>query len=206
MKTKLIALAVVAAALMLTGCWQKSVSPFYTAKDLVSGPKLAGTWREAKDSNDSSDDDRMTWTFTNAGEKRFDLGLQDKNEKHGFEAHLFTLGEDRFLDLESKTRAVSTVPAHHLFKVIELTPDLKLSALSIDWVQKWLRNHPGALAHIAVADPEHRDNRDKDELVLTADTKALQKFVREHLNDEGFFDEPMVLRNESVAVTTNEKR
>jgi len=192
-------------ALLLAGCWQKSISPFYTTKDLVSEPKLVRTWREAKDSNDASDNDRMTWTFTNAGEKRFDLVLQDKNEKHEFEARLFKLGEERFLDLESQTRAVSTVPAHHLFKVVELTPDLKLAALSIDWVQKWLGNHPGALAHIAIVDPEHRDDRDKDELVLTADTKALQKFVGEHLTDDGFFDKPTVLKNQSVAVTANEK-
>ena len=47
---------------------------------------------------------------------------------------------------------------------------------------------------MTIVDPEHRDDRDKDEIVLTADTKALQKFVREHLNDEDFFVGDSVLK------------
>jgi hypothetical protein len=187
---------------LLAGCWQKSVNPFYTAKDLIAEPKLAGTWTEGKE----PDGNRTTWSFTDAGEKRFDLAIQDKNEKHEFDARLFKIGDERFLDLEAKGRGLSTIPAHHLFCVLAIEPELKLAMLNTDWVQKWLRNHPGALAHIAVVDPEHRDDRDKDELVLTADTKALQNFVHEHWKDEDFFTEPTVLKNESVAVIEKEKK
>ena len=178
-----------ALTVLLAGCWQKSVSPFYMEKDLISEPKLAATWMEETE----SDGNRTTWTFSDAGGRRFDVVMQNKEEKHEFEGHLFKLGATRFLDLEGKTRGVSTIPSHHLFRV-ELGAELKVAPLNMEWVQKWLRENPSTLAHIVLIDPEHRDDRDKDELVLTADTKALQKFVLAHLNDKEFFIEATVLK------------
>jgi hypothetical protein len=187
MKTKTSCLLVL--TVLLAGCWQKSVSPFYTEKDLISEPKLAGTWTEETE----SDGNRTTWTFNPAGDKRFDVVIQNKEAKHEFEGRLFGLGETRFLNLEGKTRGISMIPAHHLFR-IELGAELKIAPLNTDWVQKWLRKNPTALAHVTVVDPEHREDRDKDELVLTADTKALQKFVLAHLNDKEFFVEATILK------------
>jgi len=175
---------------LLAGCWQKSANPFYTAKDVVAEPKLAGTWMEEQE----PDGNRTTWTFAAASDQRLDVVVQNKSEKYEFEGCVFKLGEDRFLDFEGKTRGVSVIPTHHLFKIVELGGELKLAALNTDWVQKWLRKNPSALAHIAIADPEHREDREKDELVLTADTKALQQFIREHLNDKDFFLEATVLK------------
>jgi hypothetical protein len=176
--------------LLLAGCWQKSMNPFYTNKDVIAEPILAGTWTEGKE----SDSNRTTWSFMDMGDKRFDVVVQDKEAKYEFEGRLFKLGADRFLDFEGKGRGMSVIPAHHLFRVFEIGTELKLAPLNPDWVQTWLRKNPGTLAHIAVVDPEHRDNRDKDELVVTADTKALQKFVREHMNDKDFFADATVLK------------
>jgi len=187
MKKQIIGLAAV--AVLLAGCWQKSVYPFYTEKDLIGDPKLAGTWSEKAD----AEGNRNTWSFMDVGEKRLEVVVQDKNTKYEFEVRLFKLGDARFLDFEGKARGISTVPAHHLFRVVELGNELKLAPLNTDWVQKWLRKNPGALSYVTLIDPEHRDDREKDELVLTADTKALQKFVREHLNEKDFFVEPTLM-------------
>jgi hypothetical protein len=187
MKKRMVGMSML--ALVLAGCWQKSLHPFYTATDVVTDPKLYGTWTEQKE----SDGNRTTWTFTNAGDKRLEVVTQDKESKHEFEGRLFKLGGEVLLDLEGKARALSTIPAHHLLRV-QIGQELKLAPLNTDWVQTWLRKNPGSLAHIALVDPEHRDDRDKDELVLTAETKALQKFVREHINDTNFFVEPTVLK------------
>jgi len=178
-----------ALAVLLTGCWQKSVHSFCTEKDAVSEPKLIGTWTEDAE----PEGNRTTWTFAALNDKRFGVVMQNKDEKYEFEGTLFKLGSERFLDLEGKTRSMSTIPSHHLLRV-ELGADLKIAMLNTEWVQKWLRANPDALAHIALVSTEHRENREKDELVLSADTKALQKFILAHKDDKEFFVEPVTMK------------
>ena len=171
--------------LLFAGCWQKSVNPFYTAKDLVAEPKLDGTWTGQKNGNDEN---KMTWTFHNATNLRHSLTILSDGEKLPYVAHAFRLDGARYLDLvDARPREVSTMPVHHLFKLEEVGEKLKLAPLNIEWVQKWLTKNPGTLAHIAIADPDQRDDRANDELVLTADTKALQSFLRTHAKDEEFW-------------------
>lgn len=172
-------------ALLLAGCWQKSVNPFYTAKDLVAEPKLSGTWKEQKQ---NAHENKMIWTFNDATSLRHDLTIRDDKDKHTYDAHVFRLDGARYLDLlPSRPREVSQMPVHHLFKLEEVGETLKIAPLNIEWVQTWLRKNPGALAHTAVVDPENRDDREQDELVLTADTKALQSFLRKHAKEEKFW-------------------
>ena len=171
--------------LLLAGCWQKSVHPFYTEKDLVAEPKVAGAWSGQKGEHDEN---KMTWTFSSATNLRHDLTIRSDGEQHDYVAQVFRLDGTRYLDiLSARPRAVSLLPVHHLFKLEEVGATLKIAPLNIEWVQEWLRKNPGALAHLAVADPEHRSDRGHDELVLTADTKALQSFVRTHAKEENFW-------------------
>jgi hypothetical protein len=180
-------------ALLLAGCWQKSVHPFYTAKDLVAEPGLGGTWTEHKE-DAKADDDRMTWTFNDTSDKRWDLVLRDGKEKHDYDAHVFKLDGERYLDIVARDRGVSTIPAHHLFRILESGATLKVAPLNTGFVRNWLKEHPAALAHVIVVDPEHRDDRDSDDLVLTADTRALQGFIRQHLKNNELFAEPKTLK------------
>lgn len=189
---------------LFMGCWQKSVHPFHTANDVVAEPKLVGTWQVVKDNGELDGD--TTWTFTRSGDKSFELVGRDSDEAHEFDAHVFKLGERRYLNIMSRKRGLSTVPAHHLFQVIEVGTELKVKALNLDWMQRWLSKHPGSLAHIVIVNPGDRDNREKDEIVLTADTKALQSFIRDHLKDDDFFTGEIVLRKQSNAATAGEKK
>src|SRR5215216_3443152 len=96
--------------LLLAGCWQKSMNPFYTAEDLVFEPEVGGVWKEAKDLDNSSHENPTVWTFAETGGQRFDLVIRDKEEKHEYEARVFQLDGNRFLDIVSQSRAISTIP------------------------------------------------------------------------------------------------
>ncbi|MDA1272575.1 MAG: hypothetical protein O2960_00780 [Verrucomicrobia bacterium] len=111
-----------------------------------------------------------------------------------FDARLFELGDSRFLDLYSRKRAVSEIPAHHLFRIGKIGSSLEIQILSGGWIKDWVKAHPKDIAHVRAPDPDEPENPDKGEIVLTAGTEALQKFVLAHLNDEGFFDESGELR------------
>jgi len=188
MKSKILLLF----ALALAGC-VPSWNPFYTEKDLVFDPALVGAWRPAEAKETSKED----WAFTKAGDKQYQLAQTDEEDRKAvFEAHLFQLNAQRFVDLyltkvegdDLKVNAwasLSLVPAHLLLRVEQIEPALKLAVMNPDWMQKFLKKTPGAIAHQVVGDGN---------VVLTADTGELQKFIAAHLNDPDFFGGPMEMK------------
>jgi hypothetical protein len=186
--TTLFGLALV--ALLTGGCWQKSLHPFYTTQDLASDEKLVGTWKDV----DQEEDKKNRWIFTTAG-KGYDLDIRDEEDKsYRYTAHLFKFEQQRFLDFVPRDRQVSGIPAHHLFRIDELGSTLKMSPLNPEFIAEWLKKNPAALQHMRVPDPDNPDDRDKDEYILLADTKALQKFVREQLKEPKLFADPTTLK------------
>lgn len=188
MKTRIVVLF----GLALTGC-VPSWNPFYVEKDVVFDAALIGAWRpvEAKESS------REAWEFTKAGDKLYQLAQTDaEGQKAAFEARLFKLKEQRFLDLyltkiegdEVKFNAwagFSLVPAHLLLKVEQTEPELKLAVMNPDWIKTFLKQHPDALAHRVVSDGG---------IVLAANTEELQKFVLAHTDDKDFFGGAMAMK------------
>jgi hypothetical protein len=186
MKTKLIALAVMAAALVLTGCWQKSVHPFYTPNDVFFEEKLIGEWREAgKDEGEGT-----TWTISKGeAPKAYTIKIADKETKLDCDGRLFKLGDTQLLDLHSRNRGILDMPAHTLFRVREIGASFKLQLLSPGKIKERLKANPKELSHVFAHDPEHPENVDDGEVILTASTEQLQKFVKEHVNDESFWED-----------------
>lgn len=171
-------------ATLFAGCWQKSLHPFYQEKDLSYDTGLVGVWSEKQDDEKKKD----AWTFSAAGENKYKLNILDGETTVEFEARLFNLGGDQYLDLLSAKRSMSEIPAHHLLKVARAGDTLKIHVLNTDWVQKWLKANPGKMDHLRLTDPDHPEDRDKDELVLTARTPELQKFIMDHRQDADFFN------------------
>lgn len=195
------ALAILAAmglATLLTGCWPRSLHPFYTAGDLRAEPRLEGGWKQTPDNGGSAEDERMRWTFKALDAQRFELLMSRGQETNAYEARVFELGGTRFLDAFSKTRNVDTIPAHHLFQLAEVAPTLQVRALNPDWIAKWLEKHPRSLAHVVAASPEESEARDPESIVLTAETRDLQRFVRAHQHDPDFFTGAMVFEKEGA--------
>ena len=191
MKTKLIAAGVFAVAVLLTGCWQKSVYPFYKEKDVFFEEKLIGSWREA----DKAADEGTTWTFEKGeSDKVYKIHIADKETKLDCDGRLFKLSETKFLDLYSRNRGVVDMPAHALFRVLDIGESFKLQMLSPGWFKNRLQLHPKEIANIFVTDPEHPDDADKGEFVLTAPTEEVQKYLLAHMNDDGFWEEPGELK------------
>jgi len=174
------------AALLLSGCIP-SVNPFYTAKDVVFDDRLLGEW-PTKDNSEA-----QGWKFEKAGDDAYLLTITDEKGKGAFNAHLFTLKQERFLDLipadceyatnQADLVAFSMVPGHLLVRVSQIEPELKLAFFDFDWLEKHLKANPKALAH----------HQEDDRVVLTAKTRELQRFVLKHLDELFENDEPGVM-------------
>ena len=164
-------------------------------------PLLAGAWTpiEAKEGS------KETWAVTTVSEKLFQLQQTDEEgRKAVFEVRLAKLGERRFLDLYlikaesddvnlNALASMSLVPAHLILKVEQIGPTLKIAAMNPSWLKEFLKQHPDAIAHRVVLDGN---------VVLTASTSDLQKFVLEHADGENLFGGAMEMKRKTA---TNDK-
>jgi hypothetical protein len=182
MKIKRVAvLVVMGLGLVLAGCIVPSVYPFYTDKDVLMDPALLGLW-SAVDAND-----KEHWTFEKAGEQRYKVTIVD-NDTNIYSAHLFKLKDRQFMDAMLLPDRGAGIPSHYLLKVAQIEPTLKMATLNYKWLDSYLDEHPDAIRHIIVLDDPADTNT--AHIVLTADTKALQKFIVSQMNNTNAF-EPM---------------
>ncbi len=175
------------------GCIPTSINPLYTGQDLVFDPALLGVWRSEGDSKD-------TWAFEKAGDSEYKFVYTDDEGKTGqFEAHLLKLGHTRFLDLfpdesgiEGMDRSgyykIHLLRTHSFLKVTRIEPALQMESLDLKWLREFLEKHPNAIRHHKIGEG------DEAQIVLTASTPDLRKFVEKHLKTEGAFGEPINLK------------
>lgn len=164
-----------ALALALTGCVVMSVYPFYTSKDVVFDPKLLGKWQGG---------DKERWGFEKEGETSYLLTVVKEGQRDDvYFTTLFALDKDRFLDLvQTKPEPDGLyLPAHIPLRVLEIGPTLILATMNYDWLKEFLKKKPSAIRHTRMGDNQEEDKKD---IVLTADTKELQRFIRKHLKTE----------------------
>jgi hypothetical protein len=175
-------LPVVAAAALLAAC-VPSVNPFYTDKDVVTDPRLAGIWTES-----GKQSHPVVWTFDAPTNNAYAVALKDDDSKTGkFEGHLFKLGKETFLDLtpteckfddqQAGLVGSAVIPGHLIVRVILDDKKLSLAFCKPDWAKKFLAENPAVIAHRIV----------NDGVILTAETAALQKFVLQHLGKDELF-------------------
>src|ERR1035438_10454400 len=125
--------------LLLAGC-VPSVSPLYTAKDLVYDPALVGVW--AKDEKDAT-----TWKFEKGDESSYKLVVVEGENSSPFVAHLVQLGEHRFMDLcpdksgieelkQADLYKAGLIRGHLFLKVLQIKPVLQMKMMDEDWLGK----------------------------------------------------------------------
>lgn len=164
---------------LLAGCIVQSVYPFYTPKDLIFDPALAGRWVKTTAANE-------LWQFSDVGGKFYMLATTDDQSTNCLEAHLFQLKQFQFLDLLTTNRDPYQMPMHLLSKVARNDDKMSLHFLDYGWLSGLLETNPAVLRHIVV--PEEPGGTNHCMVYLTADTKDLQQFLLEHAEDTNAFN------------------
>jgi len=194
MKTRRYVLAA-AAALLLCSCIP-SVNPFFTEKDVGFDARLLGEWLGKEKS-----DEPGTWRFETTETNVYKLTVSEGKGKEGqFEARLFKLKDEVFLDLipadceyatnQADLVAASMFPGHLLVRVSEVEPELHLAFFDFDWLEKYLEKNPTALAH----------RTEGKGMLLTAETRELQTFVLKHLGEGELFSKPTEMVRQTNAI------
>jgi hypothetical protein len=193
MKTRIIILTILIAALM-QGCLVKSLHPFYTKKDLVLEKELFGDW---------TDKDSGRWTIhqhttgflnTSKPDSSYDITYTDNQGSSKFQAHLFRLGGQLYLDFyPTDVKSGSSLEDYHLIAAHTLARvSLSKNVIIIRWYnEEWLaglfNKNRVRIAHERIPyDPDKKDS-DSYQVILTAPTAELQDFIRKYGNDPDAF-------------------
>ena len=177
-------------ACIVSGCLTISIYPFYAEKDVVFEPGLIGHWTKPTDAKEK-------WTFERKGEQGYELTYDDGKTSHTMDAHLFKIKDQLFLDLFNpkvpEDLTPPAVPTHMLLRVFQTKPTLRMAGMDYDWLSKVLEKSPDAIRHHLLVS----DDKDKDgQIVLTADTAELQKFILKHLKTEEAWKDPFELQQQ----------
>lgn len=172
--------------LLLAGCIVTSLHPLFTEEDAIFNPKLVGTWLDPAEKNS------ITWDFQASNDKYYNCVVTEKGKKYHFIAAIGHLGDSPMLDLYIKQDVdtlsdLHLLPAHSFWKISLKNDALTLSALNYEWLAKKSKAGQLDLAHELL---------DKERIILTADTAALQKFILKHENDKDAFTDPHTWRRQ----------
>lgn len=182
MKNAILA-TIIAVSLFAAAC-VPSLHPIYTEQDIIFDNALIGKWVDPES--------KESWTFSIASPNVYRVVHRDSEGKTGeFHARLVRISGNLFLDLTPVD--LSGRPAeyyrdhfqkvHSFVHIVEIGQAAKLRNLEPDWLKSVLQDNPEGIRHERIG----------QELLLTASTRDLQKFLVDNLGTRGAFSQPFEL-------------
>ncbi len=187
--------------LLLGSSCVPSIHGIATEGNAIFRPELVGSW--------VSDDNESAWIFESNNELGYLLTLETPDGTDGsFYAALVELEGELFLDLFPSDNdpnwpivrfyGLHFMPLHTFLHVELLEDGLALRMMDPSWMDAWIEQNPGAVAH------------EKESMtVLTASTSELQALLPQWLNSEpipdaGFMGGEAAAFTEPVMLTPGE--
>ncbi|HKI46270.1 MAG TPA: hypothetical protein VKA08_13145 [Balneolales bacterium] len=164
-------------AVIVTGCIT-SVHPLFTDKELIFRPELIGTWQN----------DNETMVFRGIDSTHYSVLYVEKTDTTELIGRLGKLGDHYYLDMtiDPHDQKVNDLlgtyifPVHIFFKVSFENGQLNMNAFafSSDWLEKLIQERRIRIKHEV----------ENDQVLLTASTEELQKFVIKYADEPKAFD------------------
>lgn len=183
---------------LIAGCVIQSIYPFYNSKDVTFDAALVGKWIPQEESGTNSSSEY--WTFENVTNRTYKLTAFSDTETNHYDAVLFRLEGQTFLDCLPRMRGDYQTPNHILLRVESLQPRFKFTLLDYEWLGKLIEKEPRAIRHIIVSNEAGKDSGG-GYLTLTADTAELQQFILKHLKTEQAWSKPLVMNRPEPGVS-----
>lgn len=160
---------------LLLGCPVRSLSPLFQEKDIVFNEALLGTWKNTENTD--------MVTFERMGDNSYRAIVHEKDkDSTTYMVQLGKLGNYWFTDWfpDGKGEDYQMIPTHLISQTGLNRDSLSLSFLEGDWVEQVLSSDKNAIPHA----------RQTGDIILTADTELLQKFVLQHAGSGKAFPDP----------------
>ena len=177
-----------ALAVLAPGCFIQALHPFCTDDAVIDQPAVVGKWRLVRRGDEElAEKYKEPWVFDKDSMTTFEKGVPSP-----LKTKYFTVGKHVFVDLTAgevdETRgpnpwwSLHVVPVHSVCKVAVTVDSLHLTPLNGDWVKKMLEAKEFSLPYVPV-------DAEGDQIVLTADSKALMSFLGKVAGNTNAFSE-----------------
>jgi hypothetical protein len=181
---------------LLSGCFVKSLHPFYKENEVIFKRELTGDW----EGNDSS-----TWKIEQgmrfAGlfkpdepDNAYLITYTDKKGVAKFNVHLFRIDNLYFLDfypeeIESTNdlMAIHLVPMHTVARVDLAPGKMVIQWYNEEWLMDLFRQNKIRIAHEKIPYVDGKIDESNFQVILTASTEDLQKFMLKYMKDPNAF-------------------
>ena len=175
-----IAALAVLAALLSSACLVVSLQPVYEPETIAFDPALLGTW--------IAGDDDTSLSFERAEWHSYHVTIEERDDRTRLSARLTRVGEQLYLDLsplDGADVAPLLLPVHGLYRLQLQDDELSLADLNYERLER-LALDGGAGLPMAI---DARKN-----VVITASTAELRRWLVAHAGDDGLFAAPTTLR------------
>ena len=200
MKTKMLLFSLIAFILLLIQSCIPSLHPLYTSDDLVFDTRLIGEWM---------DSDSILWKFekfepsnsifpSKADRSRDDFyKLTVMDEKPAvFHVHLLRLEQHLYLDFYIKDYEVNNdmadlhlFPVHTFARIKIDNNQVQMEQFNIEFIENLIKEKKVKIKHEV----------SYGNLILTAGTDELQKFVTKYANHEDMYVEDPIVLNRTTS-------
>ena len=182
--------------ILLSGCLVKSLHPYYTNKDVIYNKELIGTW---------TDKDSSVWLieqgYQNSGfmkseipDSSYAITYTNSEGSAKFVAHLFQLDGHLYIDFfPSEISCGNDLAGFHLIAAHSLAKvELTGGNIIIHWYnEQWLINlfneNKIKIAHERLPYEPGQTDPESMQIILSAQTDELQKFIRKYGEDPEAF-------------------
>ena len=161
-----------------------SLNPLYTEADLITDPKMVGTWVDGETGE--------SWTISNPEKLKYSVvHIDSDGREERYDARLVKVGIERFLDLvpikpgsaQNDLHPNRLTGTHTFVRVILGNATAQISYMEPRWLKDHLAENPRAIKHERIG----------GEIVLTSSPKETQKFLLTHLTTHEAFSRPAEL-------------
>ncbi len=186
--------------IIVSGCIP-SLHPLYTKKDLILDNSIIGTWVSEESKSDQSvwiikkykDSHEPGPLYINPhdfGDKLYRLEHIQSGDTIGFDLYLIKLDKYFYFDFypqnyesDNEMRNMHLFPVHTFAKVNIKTNTIEIKQFNIDFLKKLIEQNKIKISH-------ERSGRN---MILTAPTEELQKFVKKYTDADDAFVDPIIL-------------
>jgi hypothetical protein len=190
-------------ALIIAICCIPSLHPLYTKKDLILNNTIEGTWI-----SNESEKDQSIWEIekydgcghcpgpqelypTNIDGKLYSLTNIQFSDTVVFELYILKLGDYFYFDLyphddyesDNELGNMHLFPVHTFAKVDIKNNTINIKQFDLEFLEELIRQNKIKISH-------EKSGRN---IILTAPTEELQKFVIKYADDENAFNDPIIL-------------